>query len=316
MNDWLSDRMSDVTPGVLWAIPSPSQGVWQLGPIPIRAYALCIIAGIIVAIWIGDRRWVARGGRPQEVSDIALWAVPFGIVGGRLYHVATDRELYFGPDGNPWEALYVWHGGLGIWGAIALGAVGVVIGARRRGIKVLPMLDALAPGVLIAQAMGRFGNYFNQELFGRPTDLPWALEIDAAHRPPGYAEFATYHPTFLYEALWSVAAFAVVVWADRRFRLGHGRVLALYVVAYTAGRGWIEMLRIDPVEMDDVFGLRLNVWTSIVLFVLAAAYVVWAGRNRPGREESVYREAAVADPPEAAEAADRGDEAHEGETTP
>ncbi len=322
----MSERTTDQLAAVLWSIPSPSQGVWQLGPVPIRAYALCIIAGIIVAIWIGDRRWVARGGRPQEVADIALWAVPFGIVGGRLYHVITDRQLYFGADGNPWEALYVWHGGLGIWGAIALGAVGVVIGARRLGIKVLPMLDALAPGVLIAQAMGRFGNYFNQELFGRPTDLPWALEIDEAHRPPGYADVATYHPTFLYEALWAVGAFFFVVWADRRFRLGHGRVFALYVMAYTAGRGWIEMLRIDPVEMDDVLGLRLNVWTSLVLFALAAAYFVWAGRNRPGREESVYREGAVTDPGEPAEATDDGDpddgdpgdgdRAHEGETTP
>jgi prolipoprotein diacylglyceryl transferase len=321
MREWTNDQLA-----VLWSIPSPSQGVWQLGPVPIRAYALCIIAGIIAAIWIGDRRWVARGGRPQEVADIALWAVPFGIVGGRLYHVVTDRQLYFGPDGNPWEALYVWHGGLGIWGAIALGAVGAAIGARRSGIKVPPMLDALAPGVLIAQAMGRFGNYFNQELFGRPTDLPWALEIDAEHRPPGYADVATYHPTFLYEALWAVAAFFFVVWADRHFRLGHGRVFALYVMAYTAGRGWIEMLRIDPVEMDDVFGLRLNVWTSLVLFALAAAYFVWAGRHRPGREESVYREGAVTDPREPAEATDDGesrdgdpddaDRAHEGETTP
>ncbi len=276
---------------VLWTIPSPSQGVWHLGPVPIRAYALCIIAGIVAAIWIGDRRWVARGGRPTEVSDIALWAVPFGVVGGRLYHVLTDRDLYFGEGRSAWRALYVWEGGLGIWGAITLGAVGVIIGARRRGIKVLPLMDAMAPGVLIAQGLGRWGNWFNQELFGRPTDLPWALEIDAAHRPTGYADVATYHPTFLYEFLWTFAAFAVVVWADRRFTLGHGRVLALYVMTYTAGRGWIEMLRIDDVQLNDVFGLRLNVWTSIVLFVLATAYFLWAGRNRPGREDSVYRDA-------------------------
>ena len=285
----------------LWSIPSPSQGVWHLGPLPVRAYALCIIAGIVVAIWIGDRRWLARGGRPNEVSDIALWGVPFGVVGGRLYHVITDRDLYFGPGGHPWEALYVWHGGLGIWGAIALGALGIVIGAKRRGIAVLPMLDALAPAVLIAQGLGRWGNWFNQELFGKPTDLPWALEIDAAHRPGGYAEFATYHPTFLYEFLWTFAAFAFVVWADRRFQLGHGRVVALYVMAYTAGRGWIEMLRIDNVQLNDVFGLRLNVWTSLVLFGLATAYFVWAGRNRPGREESVYRDVATAPDTEATE---------------
>ncbi len=289
MNPWTS------LPASLWTIPSPDQGVWHLGPVPIRAYALCIIAGILAAIWIGDRRWIARGGRPQEVADVALWAVPFGVIGGRIYHVITDRDLYFGPDGNPWEALYVWHGGLGIWGAISLGAVGVVIGARRQGIKVLPLMDALAPGVLVAHALGRIGNWFNQELFGRPTDLPWGLEIGAAHRPAGYADHATYHPTFLYESLWTLAAFFFVIWADRRFQLGHGRVVALYVMSYTAGRGWIEMLRIDPVQMDDVFGLRLNVWTSLVLFVLASAYFVWAGITHPGREESVYREGAGPD---------------------
>ncbi len=208
------------------------------------------------------------------------------MVGGRLYHVITDWQLYF-PD-NPWASLYVWRGGLGIWGAIALGAVGVVIGARRKGIRLLPVLDAIAPGVLVAQALGRWGNYFNQELFGRPTDLPWALEIDPAFRPEGYYDVATFHPTFLYEFLWCLAAFVVVVWADRRFQLGHGRVVALYVMAYTAGRGWIEALRIDDVQMDDVFGLRLNVWTSIVLFVAAAVYFVWSARRHPGRETVVY----------------------------
>ena len=150
------------------------------------------------------------------------------------------------------------------------------------------MADALAPGVLIAQALGRWGNWFNQELFGKPTDLPWGLEIDLDHRPPGYEQFATFHPTFLYEFVWNVVAFFVVIWLDRRFRLGHGRVLALYVMAYTLGRGWIEMLRIDSVQLNNVLGLRLNVWTSIVLFIAAAAYFVWATKNRPGREEQLY----------------------------
>ncbi len=275
---------------LLQAIPSPSDGVWDLGPVPIRGYALSIILGIVVAIWIGERRWEARGGTRGEVSDLALWAVPFGMVGGRLYHVITDYQLYFGEDRNPVTALYVWRGGLGIWGAVALGAVGIMIGARRKGIKVLPMLDALAPGVLVAQALGRWGNWFNQELFGRPTDLPWGLEIDLAHRPFGYLDVETFHPTFLYEFLWNLAAFGFVVWADRRFRLGHGRVLAVYVMAYTLGRGWIEYLRIDDVQMDDVFGLRLNVWTSIVLFLAAAAYFWWSSRRHPGREDQVRRE--------------------------
>ena len=271
----------------LLSIPSPAEGVWHLGPVPIRGYALCIILGIVLAVWIGERRWIARGGRTGEVSDLAIWAVPFGLVGGRLYHVATDWRLYFGEDKNPVTALYVWRGGLGIWGAIALGAVGLCIGARLRGIRLLPLMDALAPGVLVAQAVGRWGNWFNQELYGRPTDLPWGLEIDVAHRPSQYLEVATFHPTFLYECLWNLAAFALLIWLDRRFRLGHGRVVALYVMLYTAGRGWIENMRIDDVQMNDVLGLRLNVWTSIVLFVLAAAYFLWSVRRHPGREEVV-----------------------------
>ncbi len=278
-----------------YTIPSPDQSVWHLGPVPIRGYALSIILGIVAAIWIGERRWAARGGKAGEVSDVAVWAVPFGVIGGRIYHVITDNHLYFGADGNAIEALYIWRGGLGIWGAISLGAVGMIIGSRLRGIRLLPMLDACAPGVLIAHALGRFGNWFNQELFGRPTDVPWALEIDADHRPPGYEEFATFHPTFLYEAAWCVLAFFVVIWLDRRLQLGHGRVVALYVMAYTLGRGWIETLRIDTVQMDDVLGLRLNVWTSIVLFALAAAYFWWAGRRGLRREQSVYAERQEAD---------------------
>ncbi|MBD3925943.1 prolipoprotein diacylglyceryl transferase [Nocardioides cavernae] len=271
----------------LMSIPSPADGVWNLGPVPIRGYALSIILGIVLAIWIGERRWVARGGIAGEVSDLAIWAVPFGLIGGRLYHVMTDWQLYFGEDRNPITALYVWRGGLGVWGAIALGAFGLWLGARTKGIKMLPLIDALAPGVLVAQAVGRWGNWFNQELYGRPTDLPWGLEIDVAHRPSQYLDQATFHPAFLYECLWNLAAFALIIWLDRRFRLGHGRVAALYVMLYTLGRGWIENLRIDDVQMDDVMGLRLNVWTSIVLFVLAAAWFIWSAVRHPGREEVV-----------------------------
>ena len=270
------------------SIPSPSNGIWYLGPVPIRGYALSIILGIIVAIWLAERRWVARGGQSGEIADLAVWGIPFGLIGGRLYHVLTDHNLYFGEGKHPIEALYIWRGGLGIWGAIAMGALGIIIAARRKGIRLLPVLDVIAPTVLVAQAIGRFGNWFNQELFGKPTDLPWALEIDAEHRPPGYFLDETFHPTFLYEFLWNLGAFGFVVWADRRFRLGYGRVAALYVMAYTLGRGWIEMLRIDNVELQDVGGLRFNVWTSIVLFVAAAIYFVISSRRHPGREESVY----------------------------
>jgi prolipoprotein diacylglyceryl transferase len=272
----------------LLSIPSPAQGVWHLGPLPIRGYALAIILGIVAAIWIGERRWVARGGRRGEVQDIAVWAVPFGLIGGRLYHVATDHERYFGADGDPWQMLYVWRGGLGVWGSIFLGAVGAMICAHRRGMRIAPMFDALAPGLLVAQAIGRWGNWFNQELFGKPSDLPWALEIDPAHRPPGYEDQATFHPTFLYECCWDLLVFGVLIALDRRFKFGHGRMLALYVMGYTLGRGWIEMLRIDTVELNDVHGLRFNVWTSIVLFVVAAAYFVISARLWPGQEESPY----------------------------
>jgi prolipoprotein diacylglyceryl transferase len=275
-------------------IPSPSQGVWYLGPVPLRGYALCIIAGILAAIWIGERRWVLRGGLKGEVSDLALWAVPFGVVGGRIYHVITDHDLYFGAGRQPVDALYIWRGGLGIWGAIALGGVGVWIGARRKGIRVPSVIDAMAPGLLVAQALGRWGNWFNQELFGKPSTQPWALKIDVGNRPPGYEEFATFQPTFLYESIWDLGAFGFVLWADRRWKLGHGRVMALYVMAYTAGRGWIEMLRIDNVEYQHVLGLRLNVWTSIVLFVLAAVYFVVVGRRHPDRDTVVYDESRLA----------------------
>src|SRR6478735_2573591 len=218
----LSSVTIAVTPDVLvplltsLSIPSPDQGVWHLGPVPIRGYALAIILGIIAAIWIGEKRWVARGGRAGDIQDLALWAVPFGLIGGRLYHVLTDSELYFGSGGNAIEAFYVWRGGLGVWGAIAMGAFGVVIGAKRKGIKLLPVLDAMAPGVLVAQAIGRWGNWFNQELFGKPTDLPWALSVsDDTALDLGYPPGTTFHPTFLYECLWCLAGFALLIWLDR-----------------------------------------------------------------------------------------------------
>ncbi len=272
--------------GVLTYIPSPSQGVWYLGPLPLRAYAIMILIGIAAAIWIGDRRWRERGGSEGTVADVAVWAVPFGVIGGRIYHVITSPEPYFGPNGDPLQALEIWKGGLGIWGAISLGAVGAWIGCRRQGVRLSSFADAVAPGVLVAQAIGRLGNWFNQELFGGPTTLPWGLMIDPAHRPPGYEQYATFHPTFLYELLWNLAGAAFIIWLDRRFRLGHGRVFWAYVVVYTLGRVWIEMLRIDTAE--QVLGLRLNVWTSIIVALLGAVAFVISTRRRPGRESTVY----------------------------
>ncbi|CAM5731867.1 prolipoprotein diacylglyceryl transferase [Streptomyces fumanus] len=263
-------------------IPSPSRGVLHLGPVPLRGYALCIIIGVFVAVWYGNKRWVARGGRAGTVADIAVWAVPFGLIGGRLYHVVTDYELYFG-DGRNWvDAFKIWEGGLGIWGAIALGALGAWIGARRRGIPMPAYADAVAPGIAFAQAIGRWGNWFNQELYGRATDLPWALKITSSDggRVPG-----TYHPTFLYESLWCVGVALLVIWADRRFTLGHGRAFALYVAAYCAGRFWIEYMRVD--DAHHILGLRLNNWTALVVFLLAVTYIVLSARKRPGREAVV-----------------------------
>ncbi|AYY15390.1 prolipoprotein diacylglyceryl transferase [Actinobacteria bacterium YIM 96077] len=275
--------MANIAPTTLPAsIPSPDEGVWHIGPFPLRAYALAIIAGIVVAIWLGSRRWQARGGSAGTVSDIAIWAVPFGIVGARIYHVITDNQLYFGEGRDPWRALQIWEGGIGIWGAIAGGALGVWIACRRRGIPMPAMADALAPGILLAQAIGRWGNWFNQELFGRPTDLPWGLEIDPGNRPAAYANAETFHPTFLYESLWAVAVALFLLWADRRFQLGHGRVLALYVAGYTLGRGFFEYLRVDPA--NEIFGLRVNMWVSGLLFIAAIVYFVLSARLRPGRE--------------------------------
>jgi len=273
------------------AIPSPETGVWNLGPLPIRAYALLIVIGIVVAVWWGSRRYEARGGARGTILDIAVWAVPFGIIGGRLYHVITDWQLYFGPGGSGLAgAVRIWDGGLGIWGAVTLGALGAWIGARRAGVLLPPVGDAIAPAIALAQAIGRWGNWFNSELFGAPTDLPWGLEIAEQFRPNGYADVATFHPTFLYESLWLVAMVIVLLWADRRFSLGHGRVFALYVLLYTCGRLWIEMLRID--SANTVLGLRLNIWTSILVGIGALAYLVVSSRMRPGRDTVLVRQGA------------------------
>ncbi len=261
-------------------LPSPPRGVWYLGPIPIRAYALCIIVGILVALWWTQRRWVARGGAADDVLDVATWAVPFGIIGARLYHVITDPEFYFGPGRDPVRALYIWDGGLGIWGAVALGAVGAWIGCRRRGIRLADFADAMAPGLVVAQAIGRWGNYFNQELYGGPSTLPWAVEIDPAHRPPDTPDIGLYQPTFLYESLWDIGVAVLLVWAGRRFGLRNGRLFALYVAAYTAGRAWIEALRVD--HANHFLGLRLNDWTSLVVFLAAIAFLLL---RRPRREQ-------------------------------
>ncbi|MFI5508557.1 prolipoprotein diacylglyceryl transferase, partial [Mycobacterium sp. NPDC051804] len=280
-----------MTTTVLAYIPSPAQGVWHIGPVPIRAYALFIIIGIVVALVIGDRRWEARGGERGVIYDIALWAVPFGLIGGRLYHVITDWSKYFG-EGKPGilGALRIWDGGLGIWGAVALGGVGAWIACRNRGIPLPAFGDAIAPGIILAQAIGRMGNYFNQELYGRPTTVPWGLEIyeregangvvspDLANGVSTGQLYEVVHPTFLYELLWNVLIFALLIWVDRRFKIGHGRLFALYVAGYCAGRFWIELLRSDPATL--IADIRVNSFTSTFVFIGAVVYVMVAPKGR------------------------------------
>jgi len=276
-------------PVVADGIPSPSQGVWHLGPIPLRAYAFAILAGIVVATWISVRRYRARGGPEGAILDAIFWAVPLGIIGARLYHVFSSPDAYFGPDGNPWNAFAIWNGGLGIWGAIPAGALGVWIYLRRRGLRLATVADAMAPALLVAQAIGRLGNYFNQELFGSPTTLPWGLQIDSgvlAAQGMDYPAGTLFHPTFLYELLWNLAIAVLIVVIDRKFRLGHGRVFWLYVFGYTVGRGWIETLRID--EAEHVLGLRLNVWTSILVCLVSLAIFIVLSKRYPEREPSPW----------------------------
>ena len=287
------------------SIPSPDQNVWHLGPLPLRAYALCIIAGIVVGMIVATRRWRARGGTSDGLEAVVVVAVPFGIVGARIYHVITDYELYFGP-GRDWvDAFKIWQGGLGIWGAVAFGALGGWLVARRRGIRFPALLDAAAPGIAVAQGIGRLGNWFNQELFGRPTTLPWGLEIAPRYRPAGFEQYATFHPTFLYELVWDIAVVAVLlVVLDRRFRLGHGRVFALYVMLYSAGRFWIEALRIDTV--NEIGGFRLNNYTSLIAFVVSGLVLLWLSRHRPGREDVVEEGASRPDDTATDETTDGG----------
>ncbi|MEU5905689.1 prolipoprotein diacylglyceryl transferase [Micromonospora sp. NPDC047467] len=287
------------------ALPSPSTAVWQLGPVPIRAYALCIIVGIVLACWVTERRLRQRGVAPGAVLDIAVWAVPAGIIGARIYHVLTSPEKYFGAGGDPMKAFAIWEGGLGIWGAVAGGAVGAWIAARQLGIPFTVVADALAPGLPLAQAVGRVGNWFNNELFGGRTTLPWGLEI---HRMdpdnPGHAlrddagqpilEPGLYQPTFLYEALWNLGVVALVLILDRKLRLGRGRAFALYVMGYTVGRFWIELMRTD--DANQILGVRLNVWTAALVFLGALIYFV---RVRGPREYLIPLGAAATPTPPA-----------------
>jgi prolipoprotein diacylglyceryl transferase len=264
----------------LAAIPSPTTSVWHVLGLPIRAYALCIVLGIVVSVLVMEYRLRRRGVAQWASLDMAVWAVPFGILGARIYHVLTSPAEYFGSGGDPIRIFQIWQGGLGIWGAVAGGALGAWIAARQLGLPLSVFADALAPALPLAQAIGRFGNWFNNELYGSVTTLPWGLRVhDMDRADPGHATVIDgqpvtlpdlYHPTFLYEAIWDVGVAALVFLLDRRFKFGRGRAFAIYVMAYTVGRCWIEMLRVD--EANHFFGIRLNVFTSVVVFLGALIY--------------------------------------------
>jgi len=275
--------------GVLASIPSPAVSYIDIGPLRVHFYALCIIAGIVVATLMTNHRLTKRGAEPWVVIDIGLIAVPLAIICARIYHVVTHWTFYFGPGKNPLSALYIWEGGIAIYGALIGGAVGALIGCRWTGVRFWSFADALAPGIIIAQAMGRLGNYFNHELFGLPTDLPWGLEIESSNPafPAGLPAGTLFHPTFLYEMIWNLLGAAVLLWAGHRFRMQWGRLFGLYLVWYSAGRIVWETIRIDP---SDVFlGLRTNVWAAIFGVVVGVVVLIVQKRRHPGLEPSPYR---------------------------
>ena len=268
------------------ALPSPTTAALELGPLTIHAYALCILVGIAVAIWVGDRRLRDRGADGGIVLDVAVWAVPLGIIGGRIYHVITTPQPYFGEGGSPIDALKIWQGGLGIWGAVALGALGAWIGLRSTDVRFLDFADAVAPGVLLAQAIGRWGTWFNNEIYGEATYLPWGVEIHRFDSATGQAVrdaagdpvvLGTFHPTFLYESLFLCVLAVLILAVDRRAVLARGQVLALYVAGYPAGRFFIEMMRTDAA--NTILGLRVNIWVSVIVFTLGVALFWIFGRR-------------------------------------
>jgi prolipoprotein diacylglyceryl transferase len=257
---------------LLSSIPSPPNAELVLGPLRFRYYGLAIALAVIAGVSIARRRWSARGGDPEDITTIALVAVPAGLIGARLYHVITDFSDKYS-DGRWWpDAFMIWNGGLGIPGAIALGAAGAILACRQMRLDWRHVADAAAPALPVAQAIGRLGNWFNQELYGRPTDLPWAIAID---EPAGYPAGSTFHPTFLYEGLWNLALAALIVVGGRRFVLRPGRWLAVYVVGYGLGRLWVESLRID--FATEVFGFRVNTWISLIAIALGLLWLFWGG---------------------------------------
>lgn len=275
------------TPQLVASIPSPSISTIELGPLTIHYYALCILAGIMVCLWLTSRRWQAWGEDPERVWDIALWAIPMGIVGARAYHVLiTDPGTYFGPGADPLGVVKIWEGGIGIMGAISVGGLGAWLACRRYGISLAKFADAVAPGIMLAQAMGRWGNWFNQELFGKPTTLPWGLEISATspNFPSQYPVGTLFHPTFLYESLWNILGAILLLYLGKKGVFQRGQTFWAYVMWYGFGRLMIEaFLRIDTAEM--LWGMRIHVWTSGTVLLLGILMFTLAGTR--GRRKAV-----------------------------
>ena len=273
---------------IFLSIPSPEVSYIDVGPLRIHFYALFILTGIILALLLTESRLKTRGVESGVALDVSLWAIPFGILGARFYHVITHPNDYFFEGADLLAVFRIWEGGLAIFGALLFGSIGAYLGARQSGIKFLSYLDAVAPGVLLAQAVGRWGNYFNNELFGQPTDLPWGLQIssDNPAYPAGLPEGVLFHPTFLYESIWSLVGVAILLHADKRFNLRWGKMFGLYLIYYSIGRVWVEAIRIDPSEI--VLGLRVNIWSAILGMVVGLAVILIQSRRHTGSETSAY----------------------------
>jgi prolipoprotein diacylglyceryl transferase len=274
------------------SIPSPplAWAQFNIGPLTIHTYALCILAGIAAAVIITQRRLSRRGAQPGVVIDIVIWAVPIGIVGARFYHVLTHGSDYFFPGANLWNVFAIWDGGNALYGSLLGGALGAYIGCRRHGVRFWSFADALAPAMLVAQSLGRFGNYFNHELFGLPTTLPWGLQIESTNAafPPGLPAGTLFHPLFLYEIIWNLIGVGIVLLFERRFSLRWGRAFAVYLIWYGLGRSWLEAIRIDPTS-DVLFGIPANIWASFLAVIVGIVLMVVQARRHPGLEPSIYR---------------------------
>ncbi|HXD60691.1 MAG TPA: prolipoprotein diacylglyceryl transferase [Lacisediminihabitans sp.] len=269
--------------------PDPAFAQLQLGPLVIRTYAICILIGIFVAAMITSRRLTKRGAEPGIVIDIVLWAVPIGIIGARIYHVLTHVGDYFYPGANLWETVAIWDGGNALYGSLLGGALGAFIGCRMAGIRFWTFADALAPAMLVAQALGRFGNWFNHELFGLPTSLPWGLEIESTNAkfPAGLAEGTLFHPLFLYEIIWNLIGVAIILLIERKVRLHWGKAFAIYLIWYGIGRSWLEAIRIDPTS-DGFLGIPANDWASFAAIIIGIVLFIVQSRRHPGLEPSPY----------------------------